>query len=864
MNIQVNPHTIIITRYTDINVGEYNITKCSFTFSEEYEGLTKQAVFTTCSGTYKTPILSNECTIPGEVLVDSNDSILLGVYAYETNNDELVLRYSPKPQYFSILDGSYREGNDPDLPEPSEWEKVIEEVNEAIEEANNLNIEAEKEGETATITITKKDGSEQTVTLTDGTSLMFKWNGTELGIKTDDESEYTYVDLQGPIGLTPQLTIGNVTTGSPSAVTITGTDTNPVLNFTLEKGETGETGPTGNGIDRIELTATVGAVKTYTIYYTNGNTTTFDVTDGEVTEEQFNDEIDRLKMIYNLFPTTSASGTDLTLNGTGEVTLKNIDLKGNTSQANTILPSEYTQVEYIESTGTQYIDTGIMTSNLIRVQAKYKRATGVACLFGGRTDYNNNNYAYWTDGGSNKTRDIFGKPNTMWEPDLIDVSKIVYVDKNKNVTSITVDGETISHTYTDTTFSANYNIYLFGCNNAGSVMSQYIGGTIYYCKMYDNDVLVRDYVPCYRNSDNEVGLYDLVNGVFYTNAGTSTFTKGSNSALPNPDFPQDIHVVSGNNTIKVEGKNLFDKNNINELNVYLDTVNNKLVSNNNNKTIYISCKPNTIYTISKTPSKRFGVAYTYTAPANNTAIYGTITNYDGASITITTDTNAQYLVVWVINSNISGEISYQTAIDTLQIEYGNQVTTYQTYQIPQTYPINLGSIELCKIGNYQDYFYKQNNNWYLHKETQKVILDGTEDWSYTLETFLIGSFTNYRLGTINICICSHFISQASVSSTTEVLDKHITFRNDAGTRRIYIKDSSITSDTDFKVWLSSNNVTLYYVLGTPTYTQITDSTLISQLEALKNAYSYDTQTNVTQTNNDLPFILDITALEAIV
>jgi hypothetical protein len=46
--------------------------------------------------------------------------------------------------------------------------------------------------------------------------------------------------------------------------------------------------------------------------------------------------------------------------------------------------------------------------------------------------------------------------------------------------------------------------------------------------LYDNNVLVRDFIPCYRKSDNEIGLYDVVNGVFYANAGSGTFTKGNN------------------------------------------------------------------------------------------------------------------------------------------------------------------------------------------------------------------------------------------------------------------------------------------------------------------------------------------------
>lgn len=45
-------------------------------------------------------------------------------------------------------------------------------------------------------------------------------------------------------------------------------------------------------------------------------------------------------------------------------------------------------------------------------------------------------------------------------------------------------------------------------------------------KMYDNGAIVRDYIPCYRVSDNKTGLYDIVNDTFYPNEGTGEFTVG--------------------------------------------------------------------------------------------------------------------------------------------------------------------------------------------------------------------------------------------------------------------------------------------------------------------------------------------------
>ena len=49
---------------------------------------------------------------------------------------------------------------------------------------------------------------------------------------------------------------------------------------------------------------------------------------------------------------------------------------------------------------------------------------------------------------------------------------------------------------------------------------------VYSFKAYEYDVLIRDMIPCYRKADHVIGMYDLVNDVFYTNSGTGTFYKG--------------------------------------------------------------------------------------------------------------------------------------------------------------------------------------------------------------------------------------------------------------------------------------------------------------------------------------------------
>lgn len=107
MEFQVNPNNVILSKIDQIESGEYNITECNFVFSNEYDGLTKIAVFTGENrDTYKITILNNKCEIPSELLTTSQ-IVQIGVYAYEVQGTEFVLRYSPMPTRFMIEKGSY-------------------------------------------------------------------------------------------------------------------------------------------------------------------------------------------------------------------------------------------------------------------------------------------------------------------------------------------------------------------------------------------------------------------------------------------------------------------------------------------------------------------------------------------------------------------------------------------------------------------------------------------------------------------------------------------------------------------------------------------------------------------------------------
>ena len=71
---------------------------------------------------------------------------------------------------------------------------------------------------------------------------------------------------------------------------------------------------------------------------------------------------------------------------------------------------------------------------------------------------------------------------------------------------------------------------------------------------------------------------------------------------------------------------------------------------------------------------------------------------------------------------------------------------------------------------------------------------------------------------------------------------------------------STGATTELSPFLQSVGFYFYYVLNQATDELITDTTLINQLDQMEKAYSYDTQTNISQTNADKPFILDVEAI----
>lgn len=192
------------------------------------------------------------------------------------------------------------------------------------------------------------------------------------------------------------------------------------------------------------------------------------------------------------------------------------------SGGGSVLPEGYTQVEYIQSSGTQYLDTGFKPNQDTRVVMDFEllSVTGQYAdpIFGVRTSASAAGYYFWASGTAVATEQYqSGYNNGSTYPAVTRVGRHT-VDKNKNVT--TVDGVTTEAAYA--AFTTAWNMLLFQSYNNGNLYSQTTKMRLYSCQIYDNGQLIRDYLPCIDPS-GEAGLYDIVNGAFYGNAGSGSF-----------------------------------------------------------------------------------------------------------------------------------------------------------------------------------------------------------------------------------------------------------------------------------------------------------------------------------------------------
>lgn len=191
------------------------------------------------------------------------------------------------------------------------------------------------------------------------------------------------------------------------------------------------------------------------------------------------------------------------------------------------VPDGYRKVEYLESSdGTSHIMTNILPTDTIKAEIKFqlnsthRDGTGI---FGA---YPTNSNRFQIFGSTiSLTFGIGGGYNNYNTKDSLSYSTHIVVLDGKN-RSVSLDGR--SQAATTGAYSSPIGISKLAifASNQGTTNRSPDNSKIYFVRIWDNDILTYHFIPVVRNTDEKPGMYDLVNDVFYTNAGTGEFTYG--------------------------------------------------------------------------------------------------------------------------------------------------------------------------------------------------------------------------------------------------------------------------------------------------------------------------------------------------
>ena len=209
--------------------------------------------------------------------------------------------------------------------------------------------------------------------------------------------------------------------------------------------------------------------------------------------------------------------------GTVEITFKSgrvytADASGSIERD---VPVAYKKVEYIKSSGTQYIMTDIIPSDTTGIYARVASHNIVTNLIWFGSNGAGNSRLWITNEKSKISLSWNEYMPTTSRPaislDVVNTVKINFLNDRKKVYNDTEIDSNIATLNTN-----NYPMAIFAGNSSGSITLK-SSISLYELKVSDGSKIIANFVPCYRDDDGEVGLYDTINGKFYENQGSRDF-----------------------------------------------------------------------------------------------------------------------------------------------------------------------------------------------------------------------------------------------------------------------------------------------------------------------------------------------------
>ena len=189
------------------------------------------------------------------------------------------------------------------------------------------------------------------------------------------------------------------------------------------------------------------------------------------------------------------------------------------------LPDTYARLEYLEASGTQYINTNITPApqtDSIEIKFEITNVTPSQMILATTTG-TSNNYEWWYSYSSTNKFSIYMRGDSSTSQQRFDV----YEPRDTNIHIMKRDKYDV---YLDGSLVRTITSMPASLGTAKYLLFGYTGfltrGRIYYAEFWKNGTLENQLVPARRKSDNVLGMYDKIQGNFFTNAGTGNFTGG--------------------------------------------------------------------------------------------------------------------------------------------------------------------------------------------------------------------------------------------------------------------------------------------------------------------------------------------------
>ena len=641
--------------------------------------------------------------------------------------------------------------------------------------------------------------------------------------------------------------------------------------------------------------------------------------------------------LYNNFPQTTGTGTNITLNNTLEAPIKS-ELLGNTSQNGT--PTPDAPVEVINATGEQVVK--VVGKNLLNV-------TDVASTTTNGITYYRENQTYYLSGTNTKTDSVWVLPNNI-------ITNLPKFEVGKNYT-LKITGTLPSNVYVQVNAknqsNSNYSLWSqISDTNAHTITigSEYVSTAQVFIgirqtatnvtgnfKIQIEEGSTATEYEAYKEQSYEINLgYNLFktpynessitkNGITFTiNEDGSIHVEGTATAktqfkLRNRDLLLDLN-IGERYTMATSGLGAADST------IWLDTYGQTgnflgkwaLTSNTPYTSAVAEAKDNkpfisitvengaTINTDVKVwlykGSYDSSIEYTqYKTPIElckiedyqdsirkgtginlynkSTMIEGKYINNTGAEVSNSNYYATDYIEVspdkyLFLNGNtfvIQGYGAKASFYNSSKqfISYVDLSTSQNIFKIPSNAKYFRTSIYKTDIDSlYISYEpYGMYNKWYIEKQIGKVVLDGTEEGWNVRQGSNPNLYIFYLLNNSvqNSIRESGGFSNYFIENTTSGLIQYdggfrITEYNSVNRIYLCVNNNIATTIPNFKTWLSTHNTELYYPLVTPTVEEITDSTLLNELNNLEDAKSYNGTTNIIITA-ETPADIKIIALK---